>query len=282
MRYVLAIGLETEIYKNPSLDVFLNDRFLGMTELNESVPAEIQQHKKGDLLDAWDFRPYSNSERKYQVILPKKWIIYELDDSDFNKDNRLDIVPKNLQTNTMNGFVSKMDKCKIFNVMLLPKDWFSSDGVQKIFSHCDGRNVVIDFDWQHGWPLVPLPTDWGGKYIKAGTEAPPCPVYNEPNSYSISYDEILEIYIIDKISNNAEAEANPFIPLPMHTTIKKNYEHFRKHCELGPFNASDETTHPCHPQQLFEKNDKTTLLRIKTDVKLQLDQIATKYQHNED
>ena len=46
----------------------------------------------------------------------------------------------------MNGFVTKMDKCKIFNVMLLPKDWFSSEGIQKIFSHCDGRNVVIDFE----------------------------------------------------------------------------------------------------------------------------------------
>tara|TARA_B100001093_G_scaffold359327_1_gene343981 strand:- start:12 stop:863 length:852 start_codon:yes stop_codon:yes gene_type:complete len=282
MRYVLAIGLETEIYKNPSLDVFLNDRFLGTTELDESIPAEIQQHKKGDLLDAWDFRPYSNPERTYKITLPKKWIIYELDDSDFNKDNRLDIVPKNLQTNTMNGFVTKMDKCKIFNVMLLPKDWFSSDGVQKIFSHCDGRNVVIDFDWQHGWPLVPLPTDWDGKYIKVGTEAPPCPVYNEPNSYSISYDEILEIYIIDKSSNDAEAESTlPMYTLPMHTTIKKTYEHFRKHSELDSFNASDERTQPSHPQKLFEKNDETTLLRVKTDVKLQLDQIATKYQHNE-
>lgn len=281
MRYVLAIGLETEIYKNPSLDVFLNDRFLGTTELDESIPAEIQQHKKGDLLDAWDFRPYSNPERTYKITLPKKWIIYELDDSDFNKDNRLDIVPKNLQTNTMNGFVTKMDKCKIFNVMLLPKDWFSSDGVQKIFSHCDGRNVVIDFDWQHGWPLVPLPAG-DGKYIKVGTEAPHCPVYNEPNSYSISYDEILEIYIIDKSSNTSFYAESENKCLPMHTTIKKIYEHFRKHSELDPFNASEETTHPCHPQQLFEKNDKTTLLRVKMDVKLQLGQIATKYQHNED
>ena len=85
MRYVLAIGLETEIYKNPRLEVFLNDRFLGMTDLDESVPAEIQHHTKGDLLDAWDYRPYKSPERKYKMTLPKKWIIYELDDSDFNK-----------------------------------------------------------------------------------------------------------------------------------------------------------------------------------------------------
>ena len=97
MRYVLAIGLETEIYKNPRLEVFLNDRFLGMTELDESVPAEIQQHKKGDLADSWDFKPCKNPERKYKMTLPKKWIIYELDDSAFKKNNRLDIIPKNLQ-----------------------------------------------------------------------------------------------------------------------------------------------------------------------------------------
>ena len=223
MRYVLAIGLETEIYKNPSLEVFLNDRFLGTTLLDKSIPADVKEYKKSQLLDAWDFRPYSNPERKHQVILPKKWIVYELDDSDFNKDNKLDIVPKNLQTNTMNGFVSKMDKCKIFNVMLLPKDWCSSENIQKIFSHCDGRNVVIDFDWGHGWPTVGLTADWVGEYEKVGT-ADYSPVYNTPKSYSISYDEILEIYTIEHSSDNAEAEYT----LPVHTTIKKNYEHFKR------------------------------------------------------
>ena len=50
MRYVLAIGIETEIFKKPVLEVFLNDRFLGMSDLEESIPAQLQKHKKGDLL----------------------------------------------------------------------------------------------------------------------------------------------------------------------------------------------------------------------------------------
>ena len=272
MRYVLAIGLETEIYKNPRLDVFLNDRFLGMTELDESVPAEVQQHKKGDLLDAWDFRPYSNPERKYQVTLPKKWIIYELDDSVFNKDNRLDIIPKNLQTNTMNGFVTKMDKCKIFDVMLLPKDWFSSDGVQKIFSHCDGRNVVIDFDHGRGWPSYMLTSS---TYESIGTSEH-LPIYNEPKSYSIIYDEILELYTIEHSLESSEAE----YVIPSHITIKEHYKRAKKYEDLNVMMSKE--TYACHPQKLFENNNDTTLLIINNAVKLQLDQIATKYQHNED
>lgn len=257
MRYVLAIGLETEIYKNPRLEVFLNDRFLGMTELDESVPAEIQQHTKSDLLDSWDFRPYSNPERKYKITLPKKWIIYELDDSIFKKNNTLDIVPKNLQTNNMNGFVTKMDKCKIFNVILLPKDWFSSEGVQKIFGHCDGRNVVIDFHTSHGWPEMAL-----GKMHKDLNFCEP--LLNTSISMPIVYDKILELYMIE---DQVVGET------PMHKTIKEYYEE-----GLDP----SITTVASHPQQLFENNDDTTVLLVNNDVKLQLDQIATKYQYNED
>ena len=265
MRYVLAIGLETEIYKNPSLDVFLNDRFLGTTELDESIPAEIQQHKKGDLLDAWDFRPYSNPERTYKITLPKKWIIYELDDSDFNKDNRLDIVPKNLQTNTMNGFVTKMDKCKIFNVMLLPKDWFNSEGVQKIFGHCDGRNVVIDFAHGHGWPEITITRNNNGTDDDHEHHA----VYNASTSHSIVYDEILELYMIEMEGNKAKGMT------AIHATLKKY------NLQNAAANKTS-NTYACHPQQPFENNDNTTVLLINNDVKLQLGQIATKYQHDED
>ena len=261
MRYVLAIGLETEIYKNPRLEVFLNDRFLGMTELDESIPAEVQQHKKGDLLDAWDFKPYKNPERKFKLTLSKKWIIYELDDSAFKKDNRLDIIPKNLQTNNMNGFVSKMDKCKIFDIMLLPKDWFSSEGIQKIFGHCDGRNVVIDWHHGHGWPSV------GNKRKEFDARVYPL-LYNTSTSYNIVYDEILELYVIGYISNEA-----PEI-LPNHITLKK---YFKSHGV-----RKDTKIYACHPQQPFENNDDTTLLMVNNAVKLQLGQIATKYQHNED
>jgi len=272
MRYVLAIGLETEIYKNPSLDVFLNDRFLGTTELDESVPADIQERTKGDILDAWDFRPYSNPERKYKITLPKKWIIYELDDSTFTKNNTLDIVPKNLQTNTMNGFVTKRDKCKIFNVMLLPKEWFSVDGVKKIFSHCDGRNVVIDFDHGRGWPSVILTSS---ETESIGTSEH-LPIYNRPESYCIKYDEILELYTIENSPESSEA----VYFVSSHIKIKEYYERAEKYADINVMMSKD--VYACHPQKLFENNDDTTLLHINNDVKLQLEQIATKYQHNED
>ena len=41
MKYVLAIGLETEIYKNPSIDFFLNDNFVGTSELTKNSSPEV-------------------------------------------------------------------------------------------------------------------------------------------------------------------------------------------------------------------------------------------------
>ena len=73
MRYVLAIGIETEIFKKPVLEVFLNDRFLGMSDLEESIPAQLQKHKKGNLLDAWDRgNSTKHPERIYDIMVPKK------------------------------------------------------------------------------------------------------------------------------------------------------------------------------------------------------------------
>ena len=75
------------------------------------------------------------------------------------------------------------------------------------------------------------------------------------------------------IENSNEAE----LITPIHTTLKK----------YNLQNATGQPNRPykiyaCHPQQPFENNNDTTLLLINNDVKLQLGQIATKYQHNED
>ena len=256
MRYVLAIGLETKIFNDPKLEVFLNDRFLGMTDLDESGPAEIQQHKKGEMYDAWDTNgSYNNLQKIYEITVPKKWIMYELDDSTFKKNNKLDIIPTNLRTNNMNGFVTKMDHCKIFNVMLIPKDWFSADGVQKIFSHCDGRNVIIDFDYGVGWPGINLRKN--------------LPFVNLSVSVQIVYDEILELYIIE----NDCHDSNPGeVMLPVHTTVKNYYDNGQQH---GHYHA-DVKTMISPPQKPFELNAQTTVLQVKNDTKVIMNQIATK------
>ena len=274
MRYVLAIGLETEIYKNPRLEVFLNDRFLGMTDLDESVPAEMQQHTQHDIISSWKMK-VKRPEKMHNVIMPKKWILYEIDDSVLNDENRLDIKFENLQTNNMNGFVTKMDKCKIVKIMFLPKEWFSADGVQKIFDHCDGRNVVIDTAKNDGWPSTsstfydPNSTPWESIEKPVVHEHP---ILNGDKYHQILYDKKLEIYMLEADSTL----------LPIHIKLADI-----------PAKADELQLHPVHsvreikfsakqPQKLFENNSNTTLLHIDQMIKLYLTQIATKYQHDED
>ena len=102
---------------------------------------------------------------------------------------------------------------------------------------------------------------------KKGTDL--YPVYNASASCNITYDEILELYTIEHSPESSEAE----LLIPSHATFKEHY----KHASFKSFK-----TYACHPQKLFENNNDTTLLIINNAVKLQLDQIATKYQHNED
>ena len=273
MKYVLAIGLETEIYENPSIDFFLNDNFVGTSELTKNSSAEVQQHKKSDLLSAWDVHKFSNPNRLHNIKVPKNWIVYELDDSEFKKSNTLDIVPKNLKTNNMNGFITKRDKCKIFSVMLMPKDWFSTDGIQKVFSHCDGRNILIDFDSNIGWPEVAL--DRMTDNIHNGEPVDLLPVYNEPATFNINHDEKLGLYIIENLPDSRVGD----YMMPVHAKIQD-------HIEVGirDGNTRQETYGRVveHPQKPFEINDDTTQLTIWVGTKVHLNQIATKYQYNED
>ena len=61
--------------------------------------------------------------------------------------------------------------------------------------------------------------------------------------------------------------------IPIHLTINKYFEF--------EGTKNDPKIFACHPQKLFENNNDTTVLFVNNAVKLQLDQIATKYQHNE-
>jgi len=274
MRYVLAIGLETEIYKNPRLEVFLNDRFLGMTDLDESVPAEMQQHTQHDIISSWNMK-VKRPEKMHDVIMPKKWILYEIDDSVLNEENRLDIKFENLQTNNMNGFVTKMDKCKIVKIMFLPKEWFSADGVQKIFDQCEGRNVVIDTAKNDGWPSTSS-TFYDPKpnmpEVMEKAVVHDHPILNGDKYCQILYDKKLEIYMLEADSTL----------LPIHIKLAE-IPAKADELQLHPSNSVREIKFSAkQPQKLFENNSNTTLLHIDQMSKLYLTQIATKYQHNED
>lgn len=284
MIYVLAIGIETEVYENPSLEVFLNNQLLGMTDIKESLLAETQKHKKVDILTDWQISPVTNPEKIYTISMPKKWIVFEIDDNVLDKKNTLDIQFKNLKTNITNGFMTKMDKCKIIKTIFMPKNWFSSNGMQEIFNYCDERNVVIETN-QRGWPsanpqLAPIenldtvdPVD--GEYNKKlkddnidVTLHEDMPILNNNANHEIIYDEILELYRF--------AEANNQMPTHMKIT-----DILAKANEMGdqvrnPYWKGGYTFKAWAPQKITT-NSETTLLQIDQSSKLYINQITTKY-----
>ena len=157
--------------------------------------------------------------------------------------------------------------------MLMPKDWFSTDGIQKVFSHCDGRNILIDFDSNIGWPEVAL--DRMTDNIHNGEPVDLLPVYNEPATFNINHDEKLGLYIIENLPDSRVGD----YMMPVHAKIQD-------HIEVGirDGNTRQETYGRVveHPQKPFEINDDTTQLTIWVGAKVHLNQIATKYQYNED
>ena len=269
MRYVLAIGLETEIYKNPRLEVFLNDRFLGMTELEDSVPLEIQQHVQHDIISSWGME-VKKPEKKHDLLIPKKWIIYEIEDSFLKNKNTLNIEFKNLQTNIMNGFMNKFDKCKIVKVIFLPKDWFDADGIQNIIKHCTERNIIIDTGGAAlpGWPSAPYPVIDHPGYVENDIPPSHTPILNHDVHYEIIYDEKLDLYRIE-VDNSIENSG--YIHKKISEISFKDDFLYRQDYRFATK----------QPQDFFENNSETSVLNIDQSMKVYLKQIATKYQHNE-
>ena len=270
MRYVLAIGIETEIYKNPSLEVFLNDRFLGMTDLDQSVPIEIQKHKQHDIISSWGM-VVKKPEKIHNILVPKKWIIYEIEGNELQNKNYLDLQFKNLSTNVTNGFMNKLDRCKIVKVIFVPKKWFGPDHIQNIVDHCDGKNIIIDTGGASlpGWPSAPYPLVDNPGDMENDIAPAHVPILNANASFEIVYDEILDLHRIeaDKTRPNGGN---------IHAKIKEiSLEDDYIHREDYKFIAKQ-------PQKPFKNNDETSVLNTDKTIKVYLQQISAKYQHNED
>ena len=120
--------------------------------------------------------------------------------------------------------------------------------------------MIIDFDVS-GWP---------GIFLRDLL-----PLTNLPTSVQIVYDKILELYIIQNVPDLTLEE----YVLPVHTTVKHYHDHAKKYNNNVMDSKKMEVS---HPQKPFEINDNTTLLQITNDAKVYMNQIATKYQHNED
>ena len=96
------------------------------------------------------------------VLHSRKWVFLEIDDASLLEENKVDVTCENFTTNYNNGFISRMDKCRVLDVLFMPKDYFFD--VAKIFQHCTNRNILADWMWStpqrplglgDGWPTIP-------------------------------------------------------------------------------------------------------------------------------
>ena len=168
MNYILAISIESDVYKNPSLEFRLNDTLLDIIDITKNYPKEIRSIKKEEIFNLWGMAPDKSCTHKkggptmVDVLHSKKWILFEIDDANLLDENNLTVTCKNFKTNYTNGFVSKMDKCKILDVLFLPKKYFVD--IKKIFQYCTDKNILADWMWcteqrelglGNGWPMIP-------------------------------------------------------------------------------------------------------------------------------
>lgn len=278
MNYVLAVGLKTQIYKRPTVEFFLNDQLIGITNLTTNHPTEIHKIKKKNICDLWGIEADSPN-KELKILFCKKWIFFEINDSHLKNKNRLDIVFKNLLTNFTNGFITRIDMCTILDVMLIPKKYFGLEKIKGVFKHCTDKNILADFSWSdnekrglgNGWPM--LPALLGQGFIENPNTLDNAPQYRsgiEPNTNRtiyIKWDERLEFFRL--------YESNPYYP-PDHFLLSN----FRKQSQFVHQLNSDDIIMPT-PSKKFQSglqiNDNTTYLGIHGPSIMILKQFENKY-----
>ena len=85
MKYVLALGIETILYKSPKIRISLDNRFIDEIHLeedikNRSVPANYRSYFN-----------YPGKTKPGPVTLPEKFYIYKLDDEIMSSESTLSL-----------------------------------------------------------------------------------------------------------------------------------------------------------------------------------------------
>jgi|TARA_R110000822_G_scaffold5919_2_gene24930 hypothetical protein len=118
MKYVLALGIETILYKSPKIRISLDNRFIDEIHLeedikNRSVPANYRSYFN-----------YPGKTKPGPVTLPEKFYIYKLDDEIMSSESTLSLEFLNWKSNYTNGFMSRSDTYKLSHVFFAPEKFY--------------------------------------------------------------------------------------------------------------------------------------------------------------
>lgn len=122
MKYILGIGFYGKIYKKiPTIQVFIGDRFI-----DEYQPDTIDSRElhKTTIDKSWfNSLPFNDKTQKrviYNVILPKCFKLYTLDEEILKNQSTISLHIKNDDSNYSNGFMTKSTLINLSNIFLLP------------------------------------------------------------------------------------------------------------------------------------------------------------------
>jgi hypothetical protein len=269
MRYVLLIGLEAQIYKNPKIEISVDGQLVDIIDLDHSYTARSVTLTKQNIFDRWTSRIHPDSQveqghgKTYDIPYVKKYLVYELDDQYWKNEDRLSVKFVDCTTNNTNGFITKMDKCTIINLMLMPKKYASIDGLYDFIQLCTDRNIYVDVDirgW--GWPSAR-----GNGVAK---EDVICNYgLNKDLETSIIYDSKLDMHMLGW-PNWRDFENTNLFSLTQPLKLNEDYERLMS----GAI--------PAVLQPDLKCDSDTSFVTLNGQTILFLERIQDKYLHNED
>lgn len=291
MNYILAVSIESNVYKTPNLEFRLNNRLLDIFDLTANHSIEIQGVKKQHIYDLWGIK--NDDPTIVEFLLAKKWLFFEIDEKNFNNKNTFTVTCNDFHTNYNNGFLSKMDKCRVLDFMLLPKKFFKD--IKSIFDHCTSRNILADWMWstdtkpyglRDGWPMLPALLHQGLTPIdkKVSTDIADdsgryrAGIWNNTNrEISIIWDNRLELF---RISHELHQPDDTYRDIPDHFLLSD----YTKYCLQRHEDETlqmDDIAVPQPDENLqpgFTVNDETTYLVIHAPTIILLDKfLKNKY-----
>ena len=292
MNYILAISIESDVYKSPNLEFRLNDRLLAIIDLNKNHKSEIRTIPKQTIFETWGLVPDETctldkgGPTMVKVLHSGKWVFFEIDDQHLLDENTVKVTCENFKTNYNNGFISKMDKCKILDVLFMPKEHFID--VKKIFQHCTSRNILADWMWctkqrplglGNGWPMIPALRQSGStplsdsQMIENVGEMHDGHIYkkdvwiNQDRQISIIWDKRLTLFRLCDLSDGLDFNHIPLADFKKYCMKKHNDETL----------VAEEIVMP-EPDPSLQPNlvvdAETTYLTIHAPVKILLDEFA--------
>ena len=118
MHYVLIIGLEVKVYKNPRLRIYIDQNLIDEIHFNNDIKKQTVDYTKELFFDSVT-EPHRSSE-----IMPTKFYMYGIEKDVLHEGSTLSLDFFDWKSNYNNGFMNVSDTYKLHSVFLAPSQFY--------------------------------------------------------------------------------------------------------------------------------------------------------------